>query len=61
MEDTIKMTESDDLETEEEAYIKETKRIITQLEFIIFKRNQNVIIHSLTITSFIQLTTGKQV
>ncbi|KAL9553014.1 hypothetical protein PS6_004176 [Mucor atramentarius] len=36
------MTESDDLETEEEAYIKETKRIITQLEFIIFKRNQNL-------------------
>ncbi|EPB92995.1 hypothetical protein HMPREF1544_00069 [Mucor circinelloides 1006PhL] len=36
------MAESDDLETEEEAYIKETKRIITQLESIIFKRNQNL-------------------
>lgn len=61
MEETNKMAESDDLETEEEAYIKETKRIITQLESIIFKRNQNVIIHSLTIISSIQLTTGKQV
>ncbi|GAN01562.1 hypothetical protein MAM1_0009d00995 [Mucor ambiguus] len=42
MEDTNKIAESDDLETEEEAYIKETKRIIKQLESIIFKRNQNL-------------------
>lgn len=61
MDDTNKIAESDDLETEEEAYIKETKRTIKQLESIIFKRNQNVIISSLIMTTNVQLTTDKQV
>lgn len=61
MDDTNKIAESDDLETEEEAYIKETKRTIKQLESIIFKRNQNVIIRSLAMTTYGQLTTEKQV
>lgn len=41
----LEQGESEGKETEEgQVYIKETKRIIKQLESIIFKRNQNVII-----------------
>lgn len=48
MENTVTVLEQDESEEkeaeEEQVYIKETKRIIKQLESIILKRNQNVII-----------------